>query len=148
VASDDAHGRGWSHRRSRIRRFVRSRPARPGVVRELRAELVAYASLVGADEAVCQNVALAVAEGLNNVAVHAYAGREAGPVHVEAWPDRDGHLLVRIDDEGMGIVPRTDSPGLGLGLALMAQMADDVRVANRDGGAGATVSMRFTLHRR
>ncbi len=33
-------------------------------------------------------------------------------------------LLVVVRDEGRGIVPRTDSPGLGLGLPLIATLAE------------------------
>lgn len=90
-------------------------------------------------------MALAVAEGLNNVVVHAYVDRGEGPVHVEAWIDGDAHLYVRICDEGVGMVPRPDSPGLGLGLSLMVQMADDIHVANRHDAPGTLVSLRFTL---
>jgi len=43
------------------------------------------------------------------------------------------------------MVPRPDSPGLGLGLSIMAQMADEVRVANGHDRPGTTVSMRFSL---
>jgi anti-sigma regulatory factor (Ser/Thr protein kinase) len=126
-------------------RFARSELAVAEVVSALRADVVAYARHLAADEIACQNVALAVAEGLNNVVVHAYVNRQPGPLHVEAWPDDGGHLLVRITDEGVGMVPRTDSPGLGLGLSLMAQMADDVRVATRHDGPGTIVSLRFTV---
>jgi len=50
-------------------------------------------------------------------------------------------------DEGHGLIPRADSPGMGLGLGLMAQMADDFRVANREGTPGTSVSLRFSLTR-
>jgi anti-sigma regulatory factor (Ser/Thr protein kinase) len=43
------------------------------------------------------------------------------------------------------MVPRADSPGLGLGIPLMAQMADDLHVANRGDLPGTMVSLRFTL---
>ncbi|MGN6167125.1 MAG: hypothetical protein ACTHQQ_03015 [Solirubrobacteraceae bacterium] len=42
-------------------------------------------------------------------------------------------------------MPRPDSPGLGVGLSIMAQMADEVRVANRHDRTGTVVSMRFSL---
>ena len=47
---------------------------------------------------------------------------------------------------GSGLAPRVDSPGLGLGLGLIAQVADsaDVR-APKDGGT--EVVMRFAISR-
>lgn len=66
---------------------------------------------------------------------------------VQAWLDEEEHLTVRVLDDGRGLVPRLDSPGLGLGLGVMAQMADDFRVANREGRPGTIVSLRFSLAR-
>ena len=40
--------------------------------------------------------------------------------------------------------PRPDSPGLGLGLPLIAQMAASFEVHERDSG-GTEVRMRFAL---
>ena len=112
---------------------------------ELRHEVVAYAQGLGANQLTSQSVALAVGEALNNVVMHAYVNSDTGPVHIHARADRQGRLIVDIADEGVGMVPRPDSPGLGLGLPLMAQMADDVHVATRPDGPGTMVSLRFTL---
>ena len=68
----------------------------------------------------------------------------AGPVLVEAWSDSDTQIFVRVADEGVGMVPRPDSPGLGMGLPLMAQMADDVHVATRRDEPGTMVVLRFS----
>jgi serine/threonine-protein kinase RsbW len=126
----------------RLRRRVR---AEPPAIRDLRRELGQYANGVGASPATVDAVKLALSEALTNVVVHAYAGRDPGPMTVEAWTDEDGHLLVAVCDDGVGMVPRPDSPGLGLGLSIIAQMADDLRVANRHDGSGTAVSMRFSL---
>lgn len=80
--------------------------------------------------------------------MHAYVGREPGTVTVDAWLDSDDHFTVRVLDEGHGLIPRTDSPGLGLGMGVMAQLADDFRVANREGMPGTTVLLRFKLDAR
>lgn len=90
---------------------------------------------------------LSVSEALTNVVMHAYLGIEPGDMIVQAWIDPPSYFTVRVLDEGRGLVPRADSPGLGLGLGLMAQMADDFRIANRDGTPGTTVSLRFSLAR-
>lgn len=100
---------------------------------------------LGASAEVAQAVRLAVGEALTNAVMHAYVGRERGPMSVHAWLDEDEHLCVEVLDEGHGLIPRTDSPGLGLGMGLMAQMADDLRISNREGSAGTTVFLRFLL---
>ena len=127
-------------------RFERRALARAEAIAVLRTALVRHARSLGADAEVCQAVQLAVSEALTNVVMHAYPGIELGEMTVQAWTDRDHHLTVRVLDEGQGLVPSTDSPGLGLGLGLMAQMADDFRIGNREGTPGTTVSLRFTLN--
>lgn len=135
----------WSEAPALSERLRRRAVAEPSAIRELRQELGQYAKGVGASPATHDAVKLALSEALTNVVVHAYVGREPGPMIVEAWTDGDGHLLVLIFDEGVGMVPRPDSPGLGLGLSIMAQMADELRVANRHERTGTVVSMRFSL---
>jgi serine/threonine-protein kinase RsbW/stage II sporulation protein AB (anti-sigma F factor) len=122
-----------------------SAPARPESVGELRREIVTYARSLGASEAACDAVALATSEALTNAVVHAYVDQDPGRLFVEAWHDPDGYVLVLVCDEGRGMLPRTDSRGLGLGLSLIAQMADDVRVTDRPDTPGTIVSLRFSL---
>lgn len=125
-------------------RFVSCGMARPDEVARLRHAVVAYVEELGAPEPVIDGVRLTVSEALTNVVLHAYLGRDPGPMVAEAWCDAD-HLLVRVCDEGQGLVPRVDSPGLGVGIAVMASVADDFRIGNRDGTAGTVVSLRFSL---
>ena len=40
----------------------------------------------------------------------------------------DDHVCLYVRDEGSGLAPRVDSPGLGLGLGLIAQVADSADV--------------------
>jgi len=82
--------------------------ARPDEVARLRHEVVAYVEELRAPEPVTDGVRLAVSEALTNVVLHAYLGRDPGPAVAEAWFDAD-HLLVRVCDEGQGLVPRVDS---------------------------------------
>lgn len=56
--------------------------------------------------------------------------------------DPDGALLVVVDD-GLGIRPRADTPGLGLGLSLIAEVCDNLDVVQRAGGT--TAQMRFSF---
>jgi serine/threonine-protein kinase RsbW/stage II sporulation protein AB (anti-sigma F factor) len=125
--------------------FRRSARAVPASVTSLRQGVVSFARARGADDGVAQKLALAVGEGLNNVVMHAYVGIPTGRIHVHAWCDPKRHLLVQISDDGLGMLPRTDSPGLGLGVSIMAQAAEDVHLASRGDGPGTTLSLRFNL---
>jgi anti-sigma regulatory factor (Ser/Thr protein kinase) len=99
-------------------------PAAPGAASDARRAVHAVAAgRVGDGYA----VALAVSEAVANVVVHAYRnqdpGSEPGEVHVTVTVDGE-ELLVSVADEGMGMRPRPDSPGAGLGLPIMATLAD------------------------
>ena len=54
-------------------------------------------------------------------------------------------LTVVVRDEGEGIAPRPDSPGLGLGLPLIASLAENVQLG-RDGEEHTEVRMTFSLY--
>jgi serine/threonine-protein kinase RsbW len=87
-------------------------------------------------------IEIAVSEAVTNAVVHAYVGVPEGEVAVTAeMPEGDG-LFVAVSDEGAGLVPRHDSPGLGLGLAVIAQLAASFEV-HEPPGSGTTVRMHF-----
>ncbi len=75
------------------------------------------------------DIRLAVTEACANVVVHAYPDDHHGPMEVIASKDEDT-LTVLVRDWGRGIGPRPDSPGLGLGLSLIAALADSVQLAH------------------
>lgn len=111
----------------------------------LREAVVRFAAASGASQRSREQIALAVSEALSNCVIHAYAGRDQpGQVTVEAWA-RDGSLIVLVSDEGCGMVPRLDSPGLGIGLPLIAQMSDQLDVEARDGQPGVRLRMTFAI---
>lgn len=116
--------------------------AEAGAVRELRDELGRFLARLGVDEATAFDIKLAVSEAANNVLQHAYREhRQAGPLVVEAHAASDG-LRVSIFDHGAGPAPRPDSPGAGLGMPLMATLADDLSI-RRDDDGGTRVDMAF-----
>jgi len=67
-------------------------------------------------------VGLVVSEAVTNVVLHAYRDREPGRVRMEATV-ADGLLTVVVADDGIGMSPRADSPGLGVGLVLIRRLA-------------------------
>ena len=91
-------------------------------------------------------VDLAVSEAVTNVVVHAYRDRgpadEPGRVRV-ALSVEDEAAWVVVTDEGVGLAPRLDSPGLGMGLSLIASMCDGFEIEQREDGT--RVHMRFAL---
>lgn len=97
-------------------------PSRAENVAIVRHALGGLAEVLDVDEQALSDIRLAVTEACTNVVVHAYPESE-GPLHVSALLDA-GRLTVVVRDEGRGIVPRADSPGLGLGLPLIATLTE------------------------
>jgi serine/threonine-protein kinase RsbW/stage II sporulation protein AB (anti-sigma F factor) len=125
-------------------RFNAVYPAEPPSVSSIRHSLADFARGQGVAEDVIAAAGLAVSEATTNAVVHAYASDDQpGSVAVLAGIE-DGQLWVTVCDEGRGMRPRPDSPGLGLGLPLIAQMAASFEVHERDSG-GTEVRMRFAL---
>jgi serine/threonine-protein kinase RsbW len=125
-------------------RFSAVYPAEPPSVSTIRHSLADFARGLGVPDDVISAAGLAVSEATTNAVVHAYADQvDPGQVEVAAGID-EGMLWVTVCDGGRGMPPRPDSPGLGLGLPLIAQMAASFEVHERDGG-GTEVRMRFAL---
>ncbi len=121
-----------------------SYPARPASVVEARRGLTEFAAASGAEPRVVEAVRLASSEALTNAVRHAYQDAcGPGEVHVTAAAV-SGELWVLIADDGSGLAPRADRPGLGFGLALITQLSDSVTIASRANG-GTEVRMRFNL---
>jgi anti-sigma regulatory factor (Ser/Thr protein kinase) len=107
-------------------------PGTPRGVRTLRNALAGIAKDCGMDAEGISDVQLAVTEAATNAVVHAYAERE-GELRVTAAV-RDGELAIVIRDTGPGLVARRDSPGMGVGLSVMATVAGHLKVVSRPGG--------------
>ena len=87
------------------------------------------------DRAILSDIALAITEATTNVVLHAYRDRPV-PGSINITAERlDDHLCLYVLDEGSGLAPRVDSPGLGLGLGLIAQVADSADVRAPETGA-------------
>jgi serine/threonine-protein kinase RsbW len=118
-------------------------PARAENIALVRHAFGALGETLAVDEELLSDVRLAVTEACSNVVVHAYADGAPGPLEVLATLD-DGTLTVVVRDEGPGIAPHPDSPGLGLGLPLIASLAESVQLG-RDEQERTEVCMTFLL---
>jgi serine/threonine-protein kinase RsbW len=115
-------------------------PASPPSVAEARHALSAYAERCGWTD--LWPVQTAVSEAVGNAILHAYPdGDDARRVWVRAQLDRD-NLLVSIEDDGTGMRPRVDSPGLGLGISLIESVTDRLVMEDRSEG-GLRVQLWF-----
>jgi stage II sporulation protein AB (anti-sigma F factor) len=108
-------------------------------VGDLRKAVVAFAEELGFDDT--NPIALAVSEAMTNVVVHAYRDTDVGDMRIVAC-DKPDRLVVVVRDYGAGMLPRADSPGLGLGLPLISTMADDVQIEAAE-GSGCLLRMHF-----
>jgi serine/threonine-protein kinase RsbW/stage II sporulation protein AB (anti-sigma F factor) len=125
-------------------RLSRVWPAVAPSVAEARTAVSAFAEAAGATADALAAVSLAVSEAVTNAVLHAYLDHDQpGPVEVRARCEAE-KVVVEVADEGRGMLPRTDSPGLGLGLPLIAQMTESLEVHDRAGG-GTEIRMAFAL---
>ena len=128
--------------------FGRTVPAVPENVAPIRHAIVDLAERLGADENVRTDIALAVGEACANVVVHAYPPGDVGPLVVHAaQPEDRPELVITVIDQGQGMVPRPDSPGLGLGLPLIANLSERLEIQDGPDGAGTELVMSFPLKR-
>jgi serine/threonine-protein kinase RsbW len=121
--------------------LVRRYRARAEEIRRIRHDVKAHAREQGARDP--DAIALAVTEAVTNAVLHAYVDEsEPGEVEVIVQRVADDRVEILVCDDGRGMRPRTDSPGLGLGLPLAATLAEHFEVQARDGG-GTRVRMAF-----
>ena len=118
-------------------------PARAENVAVVRHAFGGFAEALSVDEQTLADIKLAVTEACTNVVIHAYESGEEGDLEVDACVDEQ-RLTVVIRDNGRGIVPRPDSPGLGLGLPLIATLTETLELG-QDGADNTEVRMTFRL---
>jgi serine/threonine-protein kinase RsbW len=118
-------------------------PARAENIAVVRHAFGALGEAYAVDEQIISNIRLAVTEACTNVVVHAYPDGREGPLEVLATL-REEKLVVVVRDEGPGIGPRPDSPGLGLGLPLIVSLTESV-ILGRDEDEHTEVRMTFPM---
>jgi PAS domain S-box-containing protein len=116
-------------------------PAEPAAVGRLRTAVREFAAGHGADSELLAGLSLAVSEAATNALMHAFVDREPGSIRLVARAGV-GELVVNVSDDGRGMQPRTDSPGMGIGLPTIGQIASGLDIRERPGG-GTDVRMTF-----
>jgi serine/threonine-protein kinase RsbW/stage II sporulation protein AB (anti-sigma F factor) len=117
-------------------------PAHPASVGRARLDAAAFAAHEGASPEEVERVRLSVSEAATNAVRHAYPD---GPGRFQLTATAvDGELWVLVADEGCGHQSPPVDPGLGWGLALIAQASDDFILAERS-PRGTEAQMRFRL---
>jgi anti-sigma regulatory factor (Ser/Thr protein kinase) len=116
-------------------------PARPENVAVIRHVLGAFAEALQLPADLVADMRLAVTEACTNVVRHAYDDETPGPIDVVIRPNGDRlELIVR--DYGRGAGPSPDVEGPGLGLPLIAALADGVEIAHAP-TRGSRIAMSF-----
>jgi serine/threonine-protein kinase RsbW len=115
-------------------------PAEPGSLPEVRSAVRGFLADLPLETTRRHAAEVAAAEAATNVVQYAYPPGESGPLEVEAdFEQGSVELIVR--DRGQGIQPGS-SESLGVGLKLVAALADDFSITESDGG-GVEIWMRF-----
>jgi serine/threonine-protein kinase RsbW len=114
-------------------------PGTPPGVTELRHAVAEVARRHGLPASTVDAARLAASEAASNAVVHAYRDRP-GDLRLLARV-QDGELHLVIADEGGGMAPRTDSPGLGLGLPIIAQVSERFEIVS--GPEGTEIHLTF-----
>jgi anti-sigma regulatory factor (Ser/Thr protein kinase) len=137
----DQSGQAAAGRESDIRLTLPARPENVAVVRHV---LGALAEALDLPRPLIEDMRLAVTEACTNVVRHAYAEGD-GTIDVVVRP-KGSELEVVVEDNGRGLGPSPDTSGPGLGLPLIAALADRLEI-DRSPGAGSRLVMSFLRSR-
>ena len=119
-------------------------PARAEFVGSARSAVSEFAVAMGADPAKVHSIELAVGEACSNVVVHAYRDSASPGEMMVSASMVDGDLRVEVVDDGAGMIPRLDSPGIGMGVPLMLRLSDSLETRTSARG-GTEICLRFSL---
>ena len=117
----------------------------PESVPSVRHWILDHARGAGAGPRALEAIGLAASEAATNAVLHAFHDKAGvGEISVSVELLEPGLLRIVIADNGTGMRPRYDTPGLGLGLSLITHVAEHVHVATPAHG-GTQVRMDFAL---
>jgi two-component sensor histidine kinase len=86
-------------------------------------------------------VGAVVSEAVTNVVLHAYRDGEPGRVRVTASMEAALLTLV-VADDGVGMSPNPDSPGLGVALVLIERLVEHMEI-HSPGGTRLVVRLQL-----
>lgn len=118
--------------------------AAPRLIPTFRHRACDFAAAHGAAPETIKSIALAVTEAVTNVVKHAY---ESDATDRGIWLDgsvANDLLEIRVSDRGLGF-RKSASPGLGVGLSIIADMSAELDVDQDPNGT--ELRMRFPLPR-
>lgn len=118
-------------------------PAEAESVPKARAVLTGFALNAGAKADRLEAIRLATSEAVTNAVLHAYP--DAGGSFQVTASYVPGELYVVVADDGAGLCPGRPPRGLGVGLAVIAKLADHLEIIKRP-RSGTELQMRFKLH--
>jgi len=105
--------------------------ALPDAVPAIRAAVSGFLDAQNISPGRSADIELAVTEACANVVRHAYPG-EVGQIECDARVVHDA-VVIRVRDWGCPFTDPAVDPGLGLGMPLMAALADQVDRSHVDG---------------
>ena len=108
----------------------------------MRTGVVSFAAERGASRRAQTDIALAVSEAVTNSVLHAFVHQPAGTISLTADAAVDA-LHVCITDDGSGMRPRSDSPGMGIGLRLISRLTSSFELGAGPSGRGTEVRLSF-----
>ena len=146
LTRDDGHPFGNQRSASThdsVNRQTWTFPAALEAPRRAREAARTFAAAREADRETVAAVVLCISEAVTNAVLHAYRDRDdPGAIEMTAFEDDDGSLWFGVRDDGHGLAPRPDSPGLGLGLPIISQTAARMEVRTPEEG-GTEIVMHF-----
>lgn len=131
------------------RRVQLAFPARAEYLILGRLALAGVARAVPIDDETLADLKLVVTEACGNVVRHAYAGDGDGRVRLTIVA-ADGLVTISVADDGVGLPARPadgdrhadDLPENGMGLAIIAAIADELEIAPSGADGGTTLTVR------
>ena len=92
-----------------------------------------------------EDLKLAVTEAVSNAVLHAFRSSAPGTVTVRMDVAVAESVTLTVRDDGEGMSPRVDSPGLGMGLPLISALATSTEVRTPPTGHGTELMMHFAF---
>jgi serine/threonine-protein kinase RsbW len=126
--------------------------ARPENLALTRLALAGVAAVAGASREIASDLKLAVTEACTNVIRHAYGATGTGEMVVR-YTVEPGMLSIEVEDTGSGFEPGSpagvsrNGDGNGMGLMIIGELTDELRVTSADSGTRVAFVKRFSPER-